>query len=82
MLKQLRIDNELTRGIGADIDLLRKLNIGSRKALGINALKRPSGSLSVIVVVVVVVSGRQRCELAGAGGAGDRIDHAALVQHP
>ena len=45
LVKQLLIDNEFTRGIGADIDLLRKLNIGSREALWVNALEGPSGSL-------------------------------------
>jgi hypothetical protein len=46
LLKQLLIDNELTRRrVGADIYLLGQLNIGSREALWINPLERPSGSL-------------------------------------
>jgi hypothetical protein len=35
----------------------------------------------VVVMMVVVMSGRQRCELAGAGRDGGRIDHAAFVKH-
>src|SRR5215510_12750505 len=34
-----------TRRIGTDIDLLGQLNVGSREALGINALEGPRGSL-------------------------------------
>jgi hypothetical protein len=48
LLKQLRIDNEFTGGAsrtGADIDLLGQLDIGSRKAFGINPFESPGGSL-------------------------------------
>jgi hypothetical protein len=44
-LKKLSINNKLIREIGADIDLLSELDIGSREAFWINAFKRPSGSL-------------------------------------